>query len=239
MFDIKEIENTIINADCLDILKHLPDKCIDLILTDPPYFLDIHGGGGMGEFAERKLIKLKHINFISNDFDYKNIFKEFIRICKPLNLYIFCSNKQISRTMEYFEKKDYRVTLLVWHKQNAVPLVNNKYHDNAEFIICVRDKNSCFNNLSVKEKSKIISMSYPNNKDRLHPTQKPEKLIELLIKLKSNENDLVLDCFSGSGTTAIACHNLNRRFICIEKDKEYYEKSLERLKIAQAQLRLF
>lgn len=55
----------------------------------------------------------------------------------------------------------------------------------------------------------------------------------------SNENDLILDCFSGSGTTAIACHNLKRRFICIEKDFEYWQASCERLKNAQAQLKLF
>lgn len=60
-----------------------------------------------------------------------------------------------------------------------------------------------------------------------------------MIKTYTNEGDLVLDCFSGSGTTAIACHNLKRRFICIEKDKEYYEKSVERLKVEQAQLQLF
>lgn len=231
--------NKIIHADCMDILKQLPDKCIDLVLTDPPYLLDNNGGVGMGKFAERKLIKLKHINWISEDFDYVSIFNEFIRICKPLNLYIFCSNKQISRTMEFFEQKGYPTTLLVWHKINAVPLVNKKYHDNAEFIICVRDKGSCFNNLSVAEKSKIISMPYPNNNNRLHPTEKPAKLIELLLRTKSNENDLVLDCFSGSGTTAIACHNLNRRFICIEKDEDYYKKSVERLENAQAQQKLF
>jgi DNA modification methylase len=231
--------NKIYNDDCINILKQLPDKSIDLILTDPPYLLDNHGGVGMGKFAERKLIKLKHINWISEDFDYNAVFNEFIRVCKPLNLYIFCSNKQISRTMSFFENKGYKVTLLMWHKVNAVPLVNKKYHDNVEFIVCVRDKNSCFNNLSVVEKSKIISMPYPNNNNRLHPTEKPLKLIELLIRTKSNEDDLVLDCFSGSGTTAVACHNLKRNFICVEKDYNYWELSVNRLERVQAQMRLF
>lgn len=231
--------NKIYNDDCVNVLKQLPDKSINLVLTDPPYLLDNHGGAGMGGFAERKLIKLKHINWISEDFDYNTVFNEFIRICNPLNLYIFCSNKQISRTMSFFEDKGYKVTLLMWHKVNAVPLVNKKYHDNVEFIVCVRDKGSCFNNLSVAEKSKIISMPYPNNNNRLHPTEKPLNLIELLLKTKSNEGNLVLDCFSGSGTTAVACHNLNRRFICIEKDYDYWKASVERLEREQAQMRLF
>jgi len=92
---------------------------------------------------------------------------------------------------------------------------------------------------SVGTTSKIFSVRANGQKDRLHPTQKPLELFEKILKEYSNENDLVLDCFSGSGTTAVACHNLKRRFICIEKDKEYYEKSCERLKAVQAQLTLF
>ena len=79
----------------------------------------------------------------------------------------------------------------------------------------------------------------PQDKSRFHPTQKPLKLIEKQIALYSNENDLILDCFSGSGTTAVACHNLKRRFICIEKDYDYWKASVERLKNAQAQMKLF
>jgi tRNA/tmRNA/rRNA uracil-C5-methylase (TrmA/RlmC/RlmD family) len=75
--------------------------------------------------------------------------------------------------------------------------------------------------------------------ERIHPTQKPLNLISYLMARSTNENDLVLDCFSGSGTTAIACHNLKRRFICIEKDKDYYEASVKRLEDAQKQLTLF
>ena len=78
------------------------------------------------------------------------------------------------------------------------------------------------------------------NKDiRIHPTQKPLKLFEMILNDYRNENDLILDCFSGSGTTAVACHNLKRRFICIEKDEDYYKASVERLKDVQSQLKLF
>lgn len=96
------------------------------------------------------------------------------------------------------------------------------------------------------------NLRYPKNKltfdknkgelnatKRLHPTQKPVALFEYLIKTYSNEGDIILDNCSGSGTTAIACHNLNRNFICIEKDYDYWKASCERLAIAQAQMRLF
>lgn len=73
----------------------------------------------------------------------------------------------------------------------------------------------------------------------IHPTQKDIKVFSKLVDLLSNENDLVLDCFSGSGTTAIACHKLKRRFICIEKDKDYYEASVKRLEEEQRQMDLF
>jgi site-specific DNA-methyltransferase (adenine-specific) len=74
----------------------------------------------------------------------------------------------------------------------------------------------------------IIKFSNGNNHS-IHPTQKPVALFEYLIKTYTNENELVLDNCSGSGTTAIACMNTNRRFICIERDETYHRKSIERI----------
>lgn len=109
---------------------------------------------------------------------------------------------------------------------------------NLEFIIHIKEKGSYFNNdLSVKEKLKSFKYNTPT--ERIHPTQKPIELVSHLLRLGSKENDLILDCFSGSGTTAIACHKLNRNFICIEKDVDYYNASVERLENTKAQLKLF
>ena len=74
---------------------------------------------------------------------------------------------------------------------------------------------------------------------KIHPTQKPLALFQWCLQNYSKEGDLILDCFSGSGTTAVACHNLNRRFICIEKDPDYWAASVERLNREKAQMRLF
>ena len=90
--------------------------------------------------------------------------------------------------------------------------------------MCIRDSfNSSYDNA-------IYQYPIQGGKDRFHPTQKSMPLFEELVKKHSKEGDIVLDCFLGSGTTAVAALNTNRKFIGCELDKEYYTKSLERIK---------
>ena len=112
------------HGDCLEVMGEVADKSVDLILTDPPYELDTHGGGN------RKQWKNIHNNFIkdlSYGFNYNLIFEEFLRVCKIPNILIFCSNKQISKIMSWFENKKLSVTLLCWYKEGYVPFANGKY----------------------------------------------------------------------------------------------------------------
>lgn len=95
--------NKIINADCLDILRQLPDKCVDLVLTDPPYLVETHGGT-KSPLAQRAAKVRDSIEFMANDFDFTGISTELLRISN--NIVMFCSNAQISRTMSFFEKKN-------------------------------------------------------------------------------------------------------------------------------------
>ncbi len=85
----------------------------------------------------------------------------------------------------------------------------------------------------------MLQQNMKEKEERIHPTQKPVGLFMKILQDYSKENDLVLDCFSGSGTTAIACHKLKRRFICIEKDPEYWKASCDRLEQEQRQQMLF
>ena len=219
--DIKEIENQIINADCLDILKKLPDKCIDLVLTDPPYGI----GEAAGKNKNRGLLA-KPTDYGNKDWDNKipkkEYFDEILRISK--HAIIFGGN--------FFVKYLHNSACwLVWDKNNYGTDFADCELAWTNFKSAVRKYRWTWNGM-LQEDMK--------NKDiRIHPTQKPLKLFEMILRDYSNENDLILDCFSGSGTTAVAAHNLKRRFICIEKDKEYYDASVERLKNAQAQLKLF
>lgn len=218
------------NGDCLEIMKEIPDKSIDLILTDPPYELDTHGGGN------RKQWKNIHNNFIKNlsyGFNYNLIFEEFLRVCKIPNILMFCSNKQISKIMSWFENKKLSVTLLCWYKEGYVPFANGKYKSDVEFIIFIRGKNAHFNNkIDVSQKSKILIDNWRIN-NKLHPTQKSIEVITHLLNLHSYENDLVFDPFMGSGTTGVAAVNTNRDFIGIELDKNYFEIAKKRIEEAE------
>ena len=211
--------NKIINADCLDILKQLPDKCIDLVLTDPPYGI----GESKGKNKSRsKLAPTK--DYGNKDWDNAtpsgDVFAEIIRVSK--HAIIFGGN--------YFvEHLANSPCWIVWDKHNG----ENDFADCelawTNFKTAVRKYDWVW--------AGMLQQDMKNKEIRIHPTQKPVGLFMKILQDYSNENDLVLDCFSGSGTTAVACHNLHRRFICIERDKEYCEASIKRLEEARKQLR--
>lgn len=233
--NVEDLIGKITCADCMDILKQLPDKCIDLVLTDPPYIVATHGGTN-SPLAKRSGKVRDSIDFMANDFDFYGVSENLCRISN--RVVMFCSNSQVSRTMQFFEKKGMRVNLCVWDKPNPPPLGNNKLVNNLEYIVCASYEKAYFNNDLPVEK-KLMSYKYPIQPNKSHPAEKPVPLFSELINLYTRENDLVLDCFSGSGTTAIACHRLKRRFICIEKDRTYWEASCKRLEDEKKQLTLF
>lgn len=206
--------NKFYNMDCLDFMKSLPDKSIDLVLTDPPYGIGICNmtlGNGINKIYRGS-------NNWDNEIPPKEIFREIFRISK--NQIIWGGNYFV----EYLKKS---MGWLVWDKGTG----ENDFAD------C----ELAFTSFNKAIRKKFVSWVGANAKDthvRIHPTQKPVKLFEWCLKNYSEEGQIILDCFSGSGTTAIACHNLNRKFICIEKDKEYFEKSVERYNKHIQQLKL-
>ena len=118
---------TCYNCDCMEVMKEMPDNSVDFILSDIPYDLDLNGGGSHGDFCTRKQIqsrKNSSLYFVSQGIDYDKVFSEFERICKGVNICVFCSNKQIGRIMTWWENKGYVATLLVWDKPNPMPLGN-------------------------------------------------------------------------------------------------------------------
>lgn len=231
--NISEIENKIINADCMDILKKLPDKSIDLILTDPPYNINIDGGKGWDKidnydcfikFIYREFKRIAKRTIIFFDYSYTWLFEQ---IDEPKERFIWHREGGYSGD---FIKKGYEPFYLYNGDPVNIPKIRNDYADTDDRLREYK---------SVSNVWDIPNLVGKKNEKQGHPTQKPLKLFERCVYMGSNENDLVLDCFSGSGTTAIACHRLKRRFICIEKDPEYWAASVKRLEDEQSQGVLF
>lgn len=220
-------------ANCTDILKEMPDASVDLVLTDPPYDNDNHGGGRT-ELAQRQLVKDLHIDFMSNSFDCKFILPELVRVCRIPNIIMFCSNKQVSTLMGFFERIGLSVTLLIWQKTNPIPLCNGKYISDLEYIVYAHGKGATFNNDCPFEwKKKLYSSPVVPKENRLHPAQKPIALLKRYIQLHTKENEVVFDPFMGSGSTGIAAKLLNRNFIGVEVDPTFYEIASNRIELSE------
>lgn len=207
------MENEIIHGECMAEMKKISDKSIDLVLTDPPYGLDKKLSQGAGKHKNLRM-RLDYLN--SSQWDSvpsDETFSEIFRISK--NQIIFGGN--------YFNLHPTR-GFMVWDKAQSLPTFSE-----CEYIW------TSFDCPSKIYRQRTIDESH----ERIHPTQKPVNVISWLLKKFSKEGDSILDPFSGSGTTAIACMELNRRFVCIEKDKGYYERSLKRIAEYKAQLKLF
>lgn len=221
-----EIDN-IYNDDSYNSIKDIPDKCIDLIVIDPPYLSDANGGGCFGKSKRKyhnETMNLK--NGINED-----ILNQIVRVMKKINLYIFCNKEQLLFYLSYFvNNKKCLFDLLMWHKNNPIPTCNNKYLSDTEYILYFREKGvKLYGTYKTKSKYFITSKNLIDKKLYNHPTIKPLSIIETLIYNSSNENDLIADFFMGSGTTAVACINLKRHFIGFEINKEYFNNAKKRI----------
>ena len=217
--------NRIYNMDCTEGVKLLEDKSIDLVIIDPPYKLSLNSLKKETKFIgyTNELLHLK------DGFDL-TILDLLIQKMKKINIYIYCSKRQVKELLEYFMNKKCNYEILTWHKMNPSPLMNNNYLPDTEYIIFAREKGvKLQGTYYTKRKYYISGTNQTDKKKYKHPTIKPLAFIENHIINSSNEGDLILDCFAGSGTTLVGAINKNRNFIGFEINKEYYE-------IAQARI---
>ncbi len=238
-----EIDN-IYNEDCYKAIKDIPDKSIDLIITDPPYEM-VCGGHGSGSLADRKTAQNDMLRCSGLYDGFSNdLLGEFVRVMKKINIYIWCSKNQIYQVMNYFYGLDRQLNfdIITWHKTNPAPLANMTYLNDTEYCINFREVGCIIRgNLEQKRKYYITALN-KNDKDKFeHPTIKPVSIIKNLIVNSSDENDIVLDCFLGSGTTLVAAKDLGRHYIGFEIDKKWYEIANNRLNNidANGQMSLF
>lgn len=228
----------LINDDCLSILKDIPDNSIDLILTDPPYNIAKYSTGNI-KFDWRSDINNDLAEWDLEELRPKDLVKEFKRILKPTgNIFIFCSYNIIGEYHKYFDPEFDTFQFMVWHKTNPVPnFRKSSFLNSCELIVACWNKGHTWNFTTQKDMHNFIEAGICMGNERikdengksLHPTQKPVAILKKIISIASNENDLVLDCFNGVGSTGEAALNLNRRYLGIEIDKNYFNASKKRL----------
>lgn len=217
--------NVVYNEDCFKGTKRLDDKCIDMLLTDIPFGMDF----------QSNYRKEKHIK-IANDDNIKwfpDWIKEMDRVCKDdAHLYIFCSHHNIDIFKSEIQKYRKVKNILIWEKNNTG--MGDLYGDYApkyEMILFCSNGNKKLNG---GRNSNIIKANKTGN--NLHPTEKPVDLMEYFIHKSSEENEIILDTFAGSGATLVGARNTRRNFIGWEIEKTHYEVIQKRLSAVQGSL---
>jgi len=224
----------LINGDCLEVMKDIPDGWVDMILTDPPY--------GTTACKWDSIIPLEPM------------WEQLKRIIKPNGAIVMTASQPFTTTLIASNMKMFKYCW-VWKKSKPTGHLNSKRQPlkTYEDIVVFYSKQCTYIPQGVTKTDKMVSRTnrgnygecskttrqtltnYPRNIikfpsiDGLHQTQKPVALMEYLIKTYTNEGETVLDFTMGSGTTGVACKNLNRDFIGIELDKEYYDIAVNRI----------
>ena len=232
----------LLQGDCLELMSKIPDKSIDLIVTDPPYLMsNISGGGTINNVKKlnKSLTDLKNNTDITQGYDIELFGNEFIRIMNEINIYLWCNKAQIPEYFKFYvDKHKCKFDIICWHKTNALPTYSNKYLTDTEYLLYFRKgRGKCFP--QSYDDAKTYYIAPINHKDKKlygHPTIKPLDITEKIIRNSSKENNIILDPFMGSGTTGVACINTNRNFIGMELDENYFAIAKNRIEEIEEQL---
>lgn len=206
-------------GDCLEVMDELikDDVKVDMILTDPPYGIDLTPQRENGKFKNTKVINDNNLCWLPK-------FVNQIYALTKNTAIIFCAWQNIDKFKIELEKKFTIKNILVWNKDWFG--MGNNYRPNYELILLC-----CKTNITTKSKNKSNILTYRRipPQELKHSCEKPVGLLEDLIYELTDENDIVLDSFMGSGSTGVACLNTNRRFIGIELDEKYFTIAYTRL----------
>ncbi len=246
--------DTIVEGDCLESLRQLPDECVDLVFADPPYNLQLEG-----ELTRPNNSKVNGVDDDWDKFDTFTAYDDFTRawmseckrILKPTGaLWVIGSYHNIFRVGAVLQDLGYWILNdIIWNKTNPMPNFRGTRFTNAHetLIWATRDTNQkkyTFNYNAMKTMNDDLQMRSDwslalctgderlkdSNGDKAHPTQKPESLLHRVILSSSNPGDVVLDPFFGTGTTGAVAKKLGRHFIGLEREKSYIKHAKARLK---------
>lgn len=230
-------------GDCLELIKEIPNGSVDLIVTDPPYRVTSRGNAGNSGGMLQKDINKKGMVFSHNDVTPQEYAPEFYRVLKDgSHCYVMTNHVNLINMLNTFtdlrtykEKKNnvkpygfHFVKSLIWDKGNKI--MGQYYMSQYEYILFFRKgRGKKINNCGTSDILNVANKKTKINGKNIHDTEKPIELMQILIENSSNENDIILDPFLGSGTTAVACINTNRRYIGYELDENYFEIAKNRI----------
>ena len=250
--------NNIYCGDCYELIKLMPDKCVDLVITDPPYEF-VMGGKGHSELGGRKYNNkgeiyaldtditkknigtgytsgggcLEQTSFISKGFD-NSILDELCRVMKKINIYVWCNKNQLRQIIDYFDDKGCFIDLLTWNKTNPIPTCNNTYLSDIEYCVFAREQGvKVYGSVETKHKWFTSACNVDDKEKYNHPTIKPlERIKQFIINSideRERERSVVLDTFLGSGTTCVAAKELGCQYIGFELNPTFYQIAMDRL----------
>lgn len=227
----------IYHGDCLEGLKQLPDSCVDLIVTAPPYLIKCTRAGGHSRLAKN----IQPVNDLLRENSLDSgmnplILPELIRVMKRINCYIWCNKAQIPDYLDFFVGNlACSFDIIIWHKTNPPPTFHNKYLSDKEYCLYFRKGGYC-QPVSYEQARTVYCqpINVQDKKRYSHPTIKPLNIIKTLIENSSRPGDLVLDPFLGSGTTFVACMELGRKYLGYEINRKYFEIACKRIQDAKA-----
>ena len=234
-------DSYIVNGDCLEVLKTIPDESVDCILTDPPYNLGLFMHNRNTNLAKMRDNQFAYAGWDNIEYEewcsnMREFLKECSRILKPKGTLIsFMSIIKVESFIRFAEEVGfYYKTTGIWHQKNPMPRnMNLQFVNSTESWVYFinRGTSGTFHNNGKVVHDYLESSVTPlsEKKHGKHPTQKPLSIMKQLINLTTNEGDIVLDPFMGSGSSCVAAALLNRNFIGIELNESYFDITSKRL----------
>lgn len=215
----------LMHGDCLELMKEIPDESVDLVLTDPPYTMTKRGRSCRPNWMPNNMGDNVFIGGIP---DAEAWMAECFRVLKNrTHFYTFCNTNDLYKYLETAKKVGFKFhNLISMIKDTGMP--NRWYLKQTEILLFFRKGSAKPINDMTSRDWAFVKMPRKSN-GKLHITQKPVDFISKIIGNSTVYNETVLDPFMGSGTTGVACKNLNRKFIGIEKDDKYFEIARNRI----------
>ena len=222
------------NDDFRNVISQMENCSVDLIVTDPPYKVTPRGNAGNAGGMLQKEINMKGMVFKHNSIKIEEFIPELYRVLKEdSHCYIMTNHVNLIEMINVAQKCGFHfIKSLIWDKGNKI--MGQCYMSQFEYILFFRKgKHKKINNCGTSD-----ILSIPNKKTKgedgknIHDTEKPVKLMQILIENSSQEGDIIFEPFMGSGSTGVACVNTNRKFIGIELDNNYFDIASKRIEEA-------